>query len=470
MTENSRELILDALLEMERNREYSSKLIRAVLDKYHYLDTQERSFMKRVLEGTVERQIELDFYLNHFSTVPVNKMKPLIRCLMRMSVCQLLYMDAVPDSAVCNEACKLAQKRKFSNLKGFVNGVLRKIAREKEQLPLPDRETNAGQYLSVKYSMPLWLVEKWLTQYGMERTESLLEGLLQIHPVSLRFRSDLSEKKRREYVTAMEEHGVELQQSRYLPYVYTATNTDYIGELPGFAEGAFVVQDVSSALAVEAAGIGPEDFVLDACAAPGGKTMLAAEKARKVLSRDVSYEKLDYIQENLERMQLSNVDTQVYDARCVDKQYVESVDVLLLDVPCSGLGIIGKKRDIKYNVSPESLISIAQLQKEIITSSWEYVRPGGFLLYSTCTIHAAENREMVQWMLEHFPLEPVSLEGRIPELLWKEKKMIDSELYGQARLEEDAETEALNNCMIQLLPGTMEADGFFFALLRRKKG
>ena len=465
MAENSRELILDALLEMERNREYSSKLIRAVLDKYHYLDIQERSFMKRVLEGTVERQIELDFYLNHFSTVPVNKMKPLIRCLMRMSVYQLLYMDAVPDSAVCNEACKLAQKRKFSNLKGFVNGVLRKIAREKEQLPLPDRKTNAGQYLSVKYSMPLWLVEKWLAQYGRERVESLLGGLLQIHPVSLRFRSDLPEETRREYVTAMEERGAVLCQSRYLPYVYTATNTDYIGELPGFAEGAFVVQDVSSALAVEAAGIEPSDFVLDACAAPGGKTMLAAEKARRVLSRDVSYEKLDYIQENLERMQLVNVDTQVYDARCRDEQYVSRADVLLLDVPCSGLGIIGKKRDIKYNVTPESLASIAQLQKEIVTNSWEYVRPGGILLYSTCTIHEEENQKLVQWITEQFPFEPVSLEGRIPALLWQEKEKLDKESSSQK-----VAYRAIKDCMVQLLPGEMEADGFFFAVLRRRKG
>lgn len=470
MAENSRELILDTLLEMERNQEYSSKLIRAVLDKYHYLDNQEKSFMKRVLEGTVERQIELDYYLNHYSSVPVKKMKPLIRCLMRMSVYQLLYMDAVPDSAVCNEACKLAQKRKFTNLKGFVNGVLRKIAREKQLLPLPDRKSSPAEYLAVKYSMPRWLVDTWTAQYGQQRTEKLLDGLLQIYPVSLRFRSDMSREQRQSYLSAMEAAGVVLRPSKYLPNVYTAENTDYVGELPGFAEGVFVVQDVSSALAVEAAGIGPEDFVLDACAAPGGKTMLAAEKAHRVLSRDVSYEKLDYIQENLERMGLTNVDAQVYDARCRDEQYVEQADVLLLDVPCSGLGIIGKKRDIKYNVSPEGLKSIVELQKEIVTNSWEYVRPGGFLLYSTCTIHTAENQEMVRWIMEQFPFEPISLEGRIPEPLWQEKKVLDSEGHGIDRLEGDATAEALKNCMIQLLPGEMEADGFFFALLRRRKG
>ena len=139
--ENVREIVLDTLLSLEREAQYSNQLLKAVLDKYDYLEVREKSFIKRVTEGSVERQIELDYYLNCYSSVPVSKMKPLIRCLMRMSVYQLLYMDAVPDSAVCNEACKLASKRKFGNLRGFVNGVLRKISREKDHLPLPDERT-----------------------------------------------------------------------------------------------------------------------------------------------------------------------------------------------------------------------------------------------------------------------------------------------------------------------------------------
>lgn len=460
MAENSREIILDTLLEMERNKEYDGRLIKAVLDKYSYLPSQDKSFIKRVLEGTLERKIELDYYLDSFSSVPVRKMKPLIRCLLRMSVYQLIFMDAIPDSAVCNEAVKLAQKRKFSGLKGFINGVLRSIAKAKDALPTPDPAADLTAYLTVKYSMPRWIVEKWLKEYGGEVTEGMLESLLEIHPVSIRFSTGLTCEEITQYVKQMEEKGVVLNQSTYLPYVYTAKNTDDIRKLPGFAEGKFVIQDVSSALAVEAAGIQAGDFVVDICAAPGGKTMLAAEKAGRVLSRDVSEEKLDYIRENIQRMGLTNVETQVYDAGCKDDTLKEQADVVIMDVPCSGLGIIGKKRDIKYNVTLESLESLNALQKSIVTNSWEYVKKGGILLYSTCTVNPAENQEMVQWITEHFPFEAVYIRERIPEKLAKERDKA-------AELIAASDTVLADSC-VQLFPGIMETDGFFFAVLRRK--
>ncbi len=445
MAENTREIVLDTLLALERGEEFSHKLIKAVLDKYNYLDGKEKAFIKRVTEGSLERQLELDYYLNHFSSVPVRKMKPLIRCLLRMSVYQLLYMDAIPDSAVCNEACKMAAKRKFHNLKGFVNGILRNIAKNKNTLPLPDEKKDIAEYFSVKYSMPKWLVEMWLAEYGREITATLLEGLLQIHPVSLRFSTKLADLEREQLVEQMSEKGVHMKQSPYLPYVYTADNVENISCLPGFSEGSFTVQDVSSALAVEAAGIQQGDFVMDICAAPGGKSILASEKAKNVLARDVSENKLAIIEENLERMGAVNVMAQVHDATCFDENYLEKADVVLMDVPCSGLGIMGKKRDIKYHVTKESIESITDLQKEIIRNSWQYVKPGGILLYSTCTIHTAENEDMVRWIVENFPFEPESLEGYIPESLQEQK-----------------------SAYIQLLPGYMNADGFFFARLRRK--
>ena len=162
MAENTREIILDTLLELERGQEFSHKLMKAVLDKYDYLDGRDKAFIKRVTEGTIERQIELDYYLNQFSSVPVRKMKPLIRCLMRMSTYQLLFMDAVPDSAVCNEACKLAAKRKFHNLKGFVNGVLRSILREEKLLP----EGDSVKDLSVRYSCPENIINSFINDYA----------------------------------------------------------------------------------------------------------------------------------------------------------------------------------------------------------------------------------------------------------------------------------------------------------------
>lgn len=464
MAENTREIILDTLLALEKGEEFSHRLLKNVLDKYDYLDGREKAFIKRVTEGTLERQIELDYYLNHFSSVAVRKMKPLIRCLLRMSVYQIVYMDAVPDSAVCNEACKLAGKRKFQNLKGFVNGVLRNVSKNKENLPLPDKNSKAIEYMSVKYSMPEWLVKLWLDEYGSEAAEKILEGLLQIHPVSLRFRTTLSEEEREAFVNRIREGGADIRKSEYLPYVYCVNNIEGMNGLPGFAEGAFTVQDISSVLAVESAGIKPGDYVMDICAAPGGKSILAAEKAEAVLSRDVSDYKVSLIEENLERMQVTNVETQVYDATVADEQYFGKADVLIMDVPCSGLGVIGKKRDIKYHTKPESLESIVELQHTIINNSWQYVKPGGILLYSTCTINRGENEEMVRWITEHFPLEPVALEGNLPENIMAVKAAIDA-----VRKKPTALSETEHAACIQLLPGYVNADGFFFAKFRRKK-
>ncbi len=463
MAENIREIVLDTLLSLERGEEFSHKLLKAVLDKYDYLDSRDKSFIKRVTEGSVERQLELDYYLNHVSSVPVKKMKPLIRCLLRMSTYQILYMDAVPDSAVCNEACKLAGKRKFQNLKGFVNGVLRNISKKKETLPMPDEKENPTEFLSIKYSMPEWLVNMWLDEYGSEGTKKLLEGLLQIHPVSLRFSTKLSDKERKEYITLIQEQGVSIRPSEYLPYVYLASNVEGISTLPGFAEGAFTVQDISSALAVEAAGIDRNDFVMDICAAPGGKTILAAEKAKKVLSRDVSESKVSLIEENLERMQASNVTTQIFDATIRDENCERQADVLIMDVPCSGLGVIGKKRDIKYHVSPEGIKSMIELQRTILQNSWQYVKPGGILLYSTCTIHRGENEEMVHWITENLPFEPEPLDGCLSDKLLAARKQIRANMVQPLHLS-DTEQAAC----IQLLPGMMETDGFFFAKFRRK--
>lgn len=454
MAENTREIILDTLLALERGEEFSHKLIKAVLDKYNYLDGRDKAFIKRVTEGTIERQLELDYYLNHFSSVQVRKMKPLIRCLLRMSTYQLLYMDAVPDSAVCNEACKLAAKRKFHNLKGFVNGVLRNIAKNKENLPLPDEKKDFAEYLSVKYSMPEWLVQHFLEEYGKEITATLLEGLLKIHPVSLRFRTDMHEAEQNALIASIEATGAKLKPSSYLSGVYTVDNVESVSSLPGFAEGKFTVQDVSSVLAVLAADIKAGDFVMDICAAPGGKSILAAEKAGKVLARDVSDAKTAMIEENLERMQLDNVEVEVFDATETDDRYLDKADVLIMDVPCSGLGVMGKKRDIKYHASPEGLESITALQKQIVEHSWQYVKPGGILLYSTCTINSAENEKMLQWIMENFPFEPVSLDEVLPKTLLTQKKAV---------------MQDMQDFSIQLLPGYMEADGFFFAKLRRKE-
>ncbi len=462
---NVRELILDMLLQMEAAGTYSNLLIRDVLDKHDYMEGKEKAFLKRVTEGTVERGIQLDYVLNHYSKVSVKKMKPLIRCLLRMSVYQLLFMDGIPDAAVCNEAVKLAGKHKFGQLKGFVNGVLRNIAREKGRLEkiYPDREKEPLAYLSVAYSMPDYLVSMWLGEYGPERTERMLQAMLSVHPVTVRLRQDTGEAEpesggpagteKAMLLQRIREAGVEVQPHPYLNYAYSLTHLEGMRHVPGFEEGLFTVQDVSSMLAVECAGIRQGDFVLDICAAPGGKGTHAAERLRgtgRVLCRDVSAEKAALIRENAERLGLKNLETEVFDGRAYDRSLQEKADVVLADLPCSGLGILGKKRDIKYHVTPERLRELPGLQKELLEAAWRYVKPNGTLIYTTCTIHRAENEEICRWFLENHPFEAESIDGF---------------------LEKVPEKATAKDGYLQLLPGIHETDGFFIArFVRREQG
>ena len=448
--ENTREIILDMLMEITAQKEYSHKVIGQVLDKYNYMSGQDKAFMKRVTEGTMERQIQLDYILNSFSSVKVNKMKPLIRNLLRMSVYQLLFMESIPDSAVCNEAVKLAVKRKFHNLKGFVNGVLRNIARNKDSIQYPDKEKEPVTALSVLYSCPEWIVEMWLKEYGQKTCERMLQALLEIHPVTIRMDETLTEKEQKEVLSELESKAKKVEQHRYLPYAYTVAGVEGVANVSAFQEGKVTVQDVSSMLAVEAAGIKKGDFVLDVCAAPGGKSLHAATKTGetgRVEARDVTERKTDLIEENKERLKKEWVQTKVWDASVLDESKIESADVVLADVPCSGLGIFGKKRDIKYRVSRESLKEVSKLQKTIIDTVWQYVKPGGTLLYSTCTIHREENQDMVSYITEKYPFTTESLNAYLPRELWN---------------------ETTEKGFLQLLPGVQESDGFFIARFKRK--
>ncbi|MBQ8816320.1 MAG: 16S rRNA (cytosine(967)-C(5))-methyltransferase RsmB [Lachnospiraceae bacterium] len=448
-TVNTRELVLDILLAIEKGEDFSHKLIKGTLDKYDYLERKDKAFIKRIVEGTLERRMYLDFVLNAFSNTPVNKMKPLIRCLMRMSAYQVLFMDQVPDRAVCNEAVKLAAKRKFVNLKGFVNGVLRKLIDSKEHLPMPDR-ANLADYLSITYSMPEWLVDKWLDELGAEVTEQMLQKFLEVSPVTVRIKSGVSAEDKESLLNQMKEQGIEVTAHPYLPYAYTISHLEGMHQVPGFSQGLIAVQDVSSMLAVEAAGIRAGDLVLDVCAAPGGKAMLAAEKTGPeglVIARDISDMKVSFIEENAGRMCLDQIRVQVQDATVLDETMIGKADVVIADLPCSGLGIIAKKRDIKYNVTQESLVELRELQRQILDVVSQYVKPGGTLLYSTCTVNPMENEDNRTYILQELGFEAVNIDTQLPEALC---------------------SETTREGYLQLIPSVHETDGFFISVFRRK--
>ncbi len=459
---NLRELVLEVLLAVTRDQEYSHTVIRGMMDKYQYLGKQERSYLKRVCEGTLEHMIWIDYVINQFSKIKVNKMKPQIRCILRSSVYELKYMDAVPPSATCNEAVKLARKRGFHNLSGFVNGVLRNISRNLGNVSLPDEKRNLLQYLSVKYSVPEWMIEMWQEAYSQEQIESFLGAFLVKPPTSVRVNPLKSTKEELRQELTLE--GITVRDNKEVPGALYLENYDFLGKLASFRAGKFYVQDVSSMQVALWAQPKPGDYILDVCAAPGGKSIHLAEMlwqaenqqaeilgkkenqqaeilgkkenqqaavSGTVEARDLTEYKVSLIQDNIERCGLVNMRAVQADARILDETQIGKADIVVADLPCSGLGVLGRKADIKYRVTMEDCHALCELQQEILHTVQQYVKPQGILLYSTCTINPMENEENVKWFLKEHP---------------------------DFRLERQQ----------QMLPGRGQNDGFFLAKLQKQ--
>lgn len=401
---NIRGIALDILMEVLENQQYSHLVIRDVLDKYQYLEKRERSFLTRLAEGTIERKIELDYVVDQFSKTPVRKQKPVIRNILRMGVYQLLHMDSVPDSAVCNEAVKLAKKRGFSQLSGFVNGVLRNIARGREQIVWPDENRDLLTNWEVTYSMPRWILEQWERAYGRERTRRILDAFGEQNPLTVR--TNLNQISTEELMTKLEGEGVTVKRNMRLPYALELSGFDFLSGLESFLAGDFYIQDISSMMVAHTADPKPGDYIIDVCAAPGGKSTHLAEMMRgtgMVEARDLTDYKVGLLEENIARHGLTNMKAICWDATVLDEASVEKADILICDLPCSGLGVMGKKTDIRYKMTPEKQGELVQLQREILQTVCSYVKRGGTLVYSTCTIHTGENEENVEWFLQEHP-------------------------------------------------------------------
>ena len=447
---NTRELILGILLEIKQDsNQYSHIVIRDVLEKYQYLEQQDRAFIKRVSEGTIENSIWLDYVIDQFSKTKTRKMKPVILSILRMSVYQMFYMDAVPSSAICNEAVKLAERKNFHNLKGFVNGVLRNIDRSRDQITLPDSKKMPIQYLSVRYSMPEWIVVRWNEAYGFDITEKMLQSFLDGHRTTIR--CNLSRVSPEELLQRLQDEHVTVEKLPYPKGSFVISDYDYLGKLKSFQEGLFQVQDVSSMLAGEIAGVKQGDYIIDVCAAPGGKALNIADRllgTGHVEARDLTDAKVELIQSNIAQCKLHNIEAVRQDALVYDQASDEKADILIADLPCSGLGVIGRKGDIKYHMSEQQQHELASLQREILKTVQTYVKPGGTLIYSTCTINPEENVDNLMWFADHYSYQLDSIDEYLPEEL---------------------RSETTKQGYLQLLPGVHETDGFFMARLVRKK-
>lgn len=437
---NIRACALDIIMEVLENGAYSDKALHKVLDSKVIKDRRDRAFLSKLCEGTVERAITLDYIINCFSSVKTRKMKPVIRNILRMSVYQIFYMGHVTDAAACDEAVKLAVKRGFKGLGGFVNGVLRNIIRQKDSIKYPS--------LSVKYSMPEWIVERFINGYGKETTEKILEAFLS-ESRNTSVRCNISKADVSVITEMLKADCINTGRGQLFGYALNISGYNRLTELRAFKDGFIQVQDESSMLTAAIAHIKKNDTIIDICAAPGGKTLHAADLlygTGKVISCDISKSKTNLIRQNVKRAGFNNIEIYENDALVYRQEWKETADIVIADLPCSGLGVTGRKSDIKYRIKPGSIKELAAMQKEMLEIAGRYVKPGGRLVYSTCTITPEENIENLQWVKENLPFVGESIEECLPEIL---------------------KCNTGKDGFIQVLPHMAGTDGYFVALFTK---
>ena len=369
--------------------------------------------------------------------------------ILRMGCCQIIYMDRVPDSAVCNESVELCKKFANASLAGFVNGVLRNIVRNKGNIEIPQKDKEPVEYLRLTYSYPAWLVEKWIEDYGLDTAERMLMPVNGDDYVTIRVnRSRISAEKLKPLLA---EQGIGSQDSLFMQdEALRIRPARDIENNHLYRNGFFTVQGESSMLVVHLLDPQKDENILDACSAPGGKAAHMAERMEnrgRILAWDIHPRRVDILRRNVQRMGASIVEPQQQDAGSFQAVLEERFDRVLIDAPCSGWGVIYKKPDIKNRIKRDELPALYDVQRRIISNCSRYVRPGGVLVYSTCTMNMDENQKIIENFLNDNPLfELDDFSGLLPQTL---------------------NESVIKPGMIQLIPSRDGVDGFFIARLRR---
>ncbi len=391
-----------------------SLLLEQEAKKHPSFSERDQAFARRLVFGTVRWQLYLDYVLGLFSSTPVNKMRPAIHWILLLGSYQLLIPKDIPESAAVNESVILAKQCGFGRLSGFVNAILRRIAENKDKISAPAGE-DASSY-SIRYSCPEWLVNLWITQWGRDRTKEILEASLSDRPLTVRIPSGFREKDA--LLREWEAQGVNVKPHPFCDEAFLLEKVNGIRNLKGYREGAFIVQDASSMLPVYAAGLMGNERILDVCASPGGKSLFAAEKLTTghILAGDISAKKLQRLSENIRRMHMEErVEPALRDASLNYPEDQGQYNVVFADLPCSGLGVLSKKPELKYRLTKESIQELVQLQRKILAASVKCLKPGGLLIYSTCTVNRAENREQAEWIEQELGLRPEPIVNHLPE-------------------------------------------------------
>lgn len=481
----SRELSLEVIYNVLENGSYLKESIDSVISKNGAADARDRAFISLLSEGTVERMIELDYIINKYSSKRTEKLKPYIRNILRMTVYQIKYMDRVPDNASVDEAVKLAVKKGYGGLKGYVNGVLRNIARTYKEIEYPDL-SEPVKYFSVKYSMPEWIIVHYMNEFKKYiETDELarsMEYFLTKPDLTIR-PGIISREAVSELADELNKAGFMTSKGQIFDYALRVESPGRIEDIPGYSVGKFAVQDESSMIPahviarylgdgdsrpvfikdldipIPVTGVADEHSLgntkrlklLDMCAAPGGKAMHAAALLggiADVEARDVSDAKTSIIMSNIKRLGADNVKVCRADALVRNENDREMYDIIIADLPCSGLGVIAKKPDIKYNIKKSDLCALSSIQSDMLDNAAVYVKRGGIIVYSTCTINRGENEENCSSFLERHPdFVQINLKSFVPEHIG------------------DSVDEFGN---IKIFPGKYKSDGFFVAMFRRR--
>lgn len=394
---SAREIVLKGLYKTETDGAYSNKALNDVLSD-RSLAAADRAFATELMMGVIRCRLQLDYIIQKFSKLKLKKLSPWIHQILRMGVYQIICMNNVPDSAACNESVKLAAKYGHGAAKGYVNGVLRSIARGREDISYPSKNP---ERMSIIYSCPVWLTEKLVNQYGEETAEKILAESHKPHPVTLRVNSLKTTGE--ELTDILKNEGVSASlsaENRNCVYVDGALN---INSSAAYKNGLYTLQNTSSMAAAEALDPKPGELVLDMCAAPGGKTTYIAELMQnrgRVRAFDIHPHKIELINSAAKRLGISIIEAEVNDASVLKTDLIGMADRVLADVPCSGIGVIHKKPDIKWRRTAEDIPELCRIQYKILCNAAEYVKTGGTLVYSTCTILKEENEEQTRRFLK----------------------------------------------------------------------
>lgn len=442
----ARQIAFDTLLSVFSNKAYSNIAIDRFLSGAE-LEAREKSFVTAMFYGVLERNITLLHIIKAYSTKPVSKLDKEICIILQMGLYQLLYMDSVPDSAAVNESVALTAYARKASAKGFVNAVLRGFIRDNKEIKLPALEKNVAEHYSIKLSCPTYVFSMWEKQYGLEDAIALCEESLRVPPITIRVNTLKTTAEK--LIGYLEGKGVNAAAHETLADCLVISKSGEIDRLAQFKQGLFHVQDAASQECVTMLAPKENEVLLDICAAPGSKSFTAAQlmgNIGEIYAFDLYEAKCKLIEQGAKRLGISIIDAKIGDGSVFDKE-IKQADCVMCDVPCSGLGIIRRKPEIKLKTK-EEIAGLPQLQFSILSNASKYVKIGGRLVYSTCTLNKNENEEVVnRFLKENNLFEPLQFSSPTSKI-----KGSNSFLEGTATL----------------MPHKNGTDGFFYAILRRK--